>query len=53
MCHQQLLDNTQTIVEKPLNGGVLFKRIVDGIDVDISLIEKVMEYIDRFHSRRT
>lgn len=34
------------------DGGRLFERVVDVVDVHLTLIEEVVEDVDRLHSRR-
>ena len=49
---EQLFRYLSEIVDES-NGGVLLERVIDGINVDISLIEQVMEYIDSLYRCRT
>lgn len=34
------------------DGGRLFERVVDVVDVHLTLVEEVVEDVDRLHSRR-
>lgn len=47
---EQLLWNLPEVVDEP-NGGVLLQRIVNGVDVDVTLVEQMMEYVDRIDRR--
>jgi len=47
-----LLGNLSKVVNEA-DGGCSLERVVDGVDVNVALVEQMMEYVDGFHGSRT
>ena len=52
MCPSNLFGDLSKVVDEA-DGGRLFERVVDVVDVHLSLVEQVVEDVDRLHGRRT